>query len=153
MGKRLILRYHIQDTSGQKKIFPFIKEVAEGKLTAHVIEDNDGNEWEEVELDTLADESKNETKDNIYQLIAGMTKVAGYIAHCAVMHQKLFWEITIYGLLCDYAKKVVTEIRILHLDFRNRRSILYAVLMDSNLSIEEAINRAARKMERGPIQS
>ena len=60
--------------------------------------------------------------------------------------EKLFWKITVYGFLCDYATKTVNEVRVLNLDFKNRKSTLFDVSYN-HLSIPDAINRIASKME------
>ena len=102
----------------------------------------------EVELGTCAGESKNKASgSNIWQLIANMNKAAGRLATTAIKAHKLFWKISVYGILCDYSTMTVTEVRKLEMDFRSKQSVLYELGMKtSGFTIEEALVRIASKI-------
>ena len=122
----------------------------ETELNAVNVTSAGGDELEEAELETC--ESKNKAGgSDVLQLIANMNKVAGRLAAIVVGGHTLFWKIHVYGLLCDYSNMTVTEVLKLELDFKNKRSILYNMLIigPSGLTIEEAIIRIVSKIEGG----
>ena len=129
----------------------FFKLVSQTELNVFVVEPEHKSEpeveWEDVELQTCAGESKNIAKgSDMFQLIANMIKAAGCVAATAVQNEKLFWKITVYGFLCNYATETVKKVHVLKLDFKNRKSTLFNTSYN-HLSIQDAINRIASKME------
>lgn len=93
----------------------------ENELTAVNITSVRGIKFEEVEveLETCTGESKNKASgSNFWQLIENnMNEAAGHLATTAIKAHKLFWKISVYGILCDYSTMTVTEVSKIEMDF------------------------------------